>query len=352
MKLGEDVKRIIWIQTGFLGDIILTTAAFHWVRSRYPEVEQWLITTPLGRDALGDHADLDKILVFDKRARSFWAAAKPLRDALHSCHPADTVILQIHRSTRSRLLSLFLRLPTVVYEESSLSSLARWRVPRIALLHETQRILLLLQPLGVARHQFADALPYLTPRLESPLAREIAVWGQGVPMVAIAPGSVWGTKRWPQDSYRQLVQILLKQTDVKLLIIGSREEKAAAEAVSEVAPADRGRLWNLAGKTTLDELRGIYPQVCLLISNDSSPLHYASAFGVLSLAIFGATVPALGFGPLAKGSRVAEIDLPCRPCSDHGPQLCPLSHFNCMKGLKVENVSQIAIEMLALNLAK
>src|SRR5437762_6047830 len=63
-----------------------------------------------------------------------------------------------------------------------------------------------------------------------------------------------------------------------------------------------------------------------------------------TVAIFGSTVPAFGFGPRGPHDRVVQLDgLPCRPCSAHGPPSCPLGHHLCMKSLSVEDVL-LAIE--------
>ncbi len=70
------------------------------------------------------------------------------------------------------------------------------------------------------------------------------------------------------------------------------------------------------------------------MTNDSGPLHLASAVGTPTVAIFGPTVPAFGFGPLAPDSVAAGLDaLPCRPCTSNVPQRCPLGHFRCMRDL-------------------
>lgn len=347
MELGADVRTLVWIQTGFLGDIILTTAAFHWVRLHFPSVKQILITTPLGAKALAQHPDLDQILVFDKRAKSFLKAASPLRQALRGLDKQSSVLLQVHRSARSSLLARLLGLRVLTYEESKLSWLATKRLDRIASLHETQRIMLLLGGLGVHRGDYRAAMPYLGPLPHA----ELSAWKGSGRLIGIAPGSVWGTKRWPEENFRELATKLLAHPDIKIVLIGSREEEAAAACVAEAGIAQPERLKNLAGQTSLDDLRGLFPQLDLLISNDSSPLHYASAFAIKSLAIFGATVPGLGFGPLSPGSRIAQIDLSCRPCSDHGPQTCPLGHFRCMREQTADYVYQIAIDTLEGNIS-
>ncbi|MBC7659775.1 MAG: glycosyltransferase family 9 protein [Chitinophagaceae bacterium] len=323
------LNSIIWLQTGFLGDIVITTAAFRFVRETYPHIKQFLITTPIGAAALKDHPHLDRILVFDKRGKTLWSEAARLKKELCGQNLGDVVMLQTHRSFRSSFLCRLIGLPTVTYFESQCGFLASKRVFRVAVLHEAQRILLLLEALGVYRGAFAEAKPYLAPHQSGAIFDLLKEFGEGRTLVAMAPGSVWGTKRWPSDYYGALAKELLACTEVALVVIGSKDEISAAQEL-EVLADDPQRVLNLAGKTNLDDLRAIFPQVSLLISNDSSPLHYASAFRIPTLAIFGATVPALGFGPLAPRRGIAEISLECRPCSAHGPQLCPLGHFRCM----------------------
>ena len=84
-----------------------------------------------------------------------------------------------------------------------------------------------------------------------------------------------------------------------------------------------------------------------IVTNDSAPLHLASAMGTPTVAIFGPTVPDFGFGPLApRASVVGEDTLPCRPCDRHGPQHCPLGHHRCMRDLAPELVAERALTLL------
>jgi heptosyltransferase-2 len=57
------------------------------------------------------------------------------------------------------------------------------------------------------------------------------------------------------------------------------------------------------------------------------------------VALFGPTIPGFGFGPVGAEDTVVELEgLDCRPCSKHGPQVCPLGHHRCMRELSVERV--------------
>ena len=66
-------------------------------------------------------------------------------------------------------------------------------------------------------------------------------------------------------------------------------------------------------------------------TNDSAPMHFASAVNAPVSAIYCSTVPSFGFGPLSDQHFVFETDkdLDCRPCGLHGKKQCPEGHFNC-----------------------
>lgn len=146
--------------------------------------------------------------------------------------------------------------------------------------------------------------------------------------VALAPGSIWGTKRWPY--YAELAKLL----DRPVVVIGGPEDAALAAAITAAAPKARSAV----GQLSLRQSAALIQQAALLVTNDSAPLHLATAVGTPILAIFGPTVPAFGYGPIRPGDRVAELTMDCRPCSLHGPQVCPLGHHKCMRDQSPEQV--------------
>jgi heptosyltransferase-2 len=66
-------------------------------------------------------------------------------------------------------------------------------------------------------------------------------------------------------------------------------------------------------------------------TNDSAPLHLCSAMNAPVTAVFCSTIPEFGFGPLSDNARVVQsrLELPCKPCGNHGKAACPKGHFNC-----------------------
>lgn len=339
MKQLTDISDVIWLQTSFIGDVILTTSAMASLANAAPGIKQHLITTKAGAQALDNHPLLNSTHVFNKREGLVSPILK-VRKSIKDLNLRAPVILQPHKSLRSTILARILGYPTITYQQTSFSWTANVTVPRIAVFHEADRIALLLEGLGLSRKDFLGRRPLL-PRKDLPEYAN-AILNNNLKWIGVAPGSVWATKRWPSAKYAHLVTQLLQKSEYGIVLLGGQEDQTACSFIEASSltstPAAATRLINLAGKTDLKDLPGIYAHLQCLISNDSSPIHYASAFNVATLAIFGATVPSMGFGPLAEKSHVAETELACRPCGVHGHQRCPLDHFKCMNDLSVETV--------------
>jgi heptosyltransferase-2 len=155
--------------------------------------------------------------------------------------------------------------------------------------------------------------------------------------VAVAPGSVWATKRWP--GYPALAASLA--SELPIVVVGGAGDRELAAAIVAACPA--GRALDVTGQLSLLASAELLRRAALLVTNDSAPQHLASAVGTPSLTIFGPTVPEFGFGPLAPGSRTAGVQgLACRPCDPHGPARCPLGHWRCMRDQSADAVVALA----------
>jgi heptosyltransferase-2 len=212
-------------------------------------------------------------------------------------------------------------------------------------LHEVDRNLSLLRGLGEEpqvsdRHLHVGYTEREVAEVRAVLAAE------GIPrnamIVGLCPGSIWGTKRWPAEHYAAVGREFVHRGR-HVVILGGPDDRAVAEEVAQgIGPGAH----NVAGKTSLKALAAWMDKLELLITNDSSPLHVAAARGTATVAIFGATVPAMGFGPFHSQSLVVENEMACRPCSLHGPKACPKGHFRCMTQLLPASVIAAADELL------
>ena len=314
------------IQTAFLGDVVLTMPLLTALAQAHGPVD--VITTPQAAPLLEDHPAVAAVIPYDKRgaqrgARASWALARRLRGNHY-----QRAYLP-HRSWRSAALAWAAGIPERVgFDDSA----ARWsytsRVPRNMTLHETRRLLALAGGAPAA----AD-VDFGLPDGEFHLAGEwLARHGISQPFLAMAPGSVWGTKRWP--CYPDLAA----QLDLSVVVVGGPEDREAAAAIVSAAG---GRAASAAGETSLPLSTAIISRARLLVTNDSAPLHLAGAVGTPVVAIFGPTVPAFGFGPLGPDDVIVEEPgLECRPCSPHGPMTCPLGHHRCMLDIPVDTVER------------
>lgn len=361
LSRSNDPRCFVWLQTGFIGDIVLMTGALELAHRRFPEARHFLITTAAGEAIFRDHPRLSATIIFDKRSGSVFAAFSQVKKSLYQAletanlNSKEAVLMQVHLSQRSSLLAKHLRIPRITFQEAAWSRGAMARVTRVAVFHEVHRQAMLLEALRVPRAEIL-ATEVELPTSEVKLPQEWGEWfscGSGR-VVALSPGSVWGTKRWPETDFAQVLLWVLKQTTDRIVLLGSQNESALCDAVLKVVQSAskssaiyEGRVLNLAGKTTLTQLRSLYPKLAALIANDSSAIHFASAFRVPTIALFGSTIPQMGFAPRAPKSQSIGIDLSCRPCGAHGPQTCPLVHFRCMRDLSPNSVIDALKAILA-----
>ena len=130
-KFPEPPSDLVWIQTAFLGDVILNTGAFDLASRRFPGVKQHVVTTAVGASVLEGLDCIASTVTFDKRKIGFLAALKKVSRHLQEnlSDSSRTVILQPHRSFRSSLLARFLGFPVATYFETNLGFFGR-RVSR------------------------------------------------------------------------------------------------------------------------------------------------------------------------------------------------------------------------------
>jgi heptosyltransferase II len=326
------------IQTAFLGDVVLTTPLLEALAARHGPVD--VVTTPAAAPLLETHPAVRRVIAYDKRGHErglpgLFRLARALKAERY-----EAAYLP-HRSLRSAALAWLARIPTRVGFGDGWPLLYTDVRPRTRTGHEIDRLLALASPAmprgGGATS--AAARPSLVASGEDRAATDafLRSHGVGAPFVAMAPGSIWGSKRWPY--YEDLARRLAERADI--VTLGGSEDAPLGEAIVAAVGAGGGRrkAVNGCGKLTLRQAADVIARAAVLVTNDSAPLHFAQAVGTPTVAIFGPTVPAFGFGPRGPRDRVVEfVGLSCRPCSAHGPPSCPLGHHRCMRGLTVDAV--------------
>jgi heptosyltransferase-2 len=325
-----DGSATLVIQTAFLGDVVLTTPLLSALADKFGPVD--VVVTPDAATLLQGHPAVREVIRYDKKRREaglsgLWRMGAQLRTRRYARAYLP------HRSWRSAVLALLARVPERTgFADSPAAITYTTRVTRASTGHEVERLLALA---GRRTRAVPPVSLALTAEDEAAADRWLAERGVPNGFTAIAPGSIWGTKRWPY--YPALAAAL----DGPLVLVGGSQDAALAAEVVAAAP---GRVWSGAGELSLRVSAAVIGRARVLITNDSAPMHLATAVGTPLVAIFGPTVPEQGFGPRgARSLALGHAGLRCRPCSSHGPHVCPLGHHRCMRELPVETVAEATV---------
>ena len=322
---------ILIIQTAFIGDVVLSTPLIDKVKDAYPEGKITYVTTPAGASILRNNPNLEEIIEYDKRGehkgiKGLFLLGKRLK------YKSFDLVICPHRYLRSSILSWLTGCDRRLgYDNSTGRILFTEKVHYDKNKHEVERLLSFVEGDEEKRYEIR-LFPGKKER-----ERIDGIWKdesiEGKKVVTIAPGSKWFTKKWPLEYFNTLIEKLGKRDDIVMVLIGGRDELLLniKETKNTV---------NLIGKTNLLEVAEVARRSDIVLTNDSSPIHIASAWPETHIvAIFGATVEGLGFFPWSNNSQVIENKgLPCRPCGLHGGKKCPQGHFKCMMELKPEMV--------------
>ena len=330
--------RLLVAQTGFLGDVVLTTPLLTNLRKALTPESLTVLTTPQAKPLLEYHPKVSRVLVDAKRASGrgllgLWRTAQRLRQERF------TLAVAAHKSLRTALLLTLAGIPyRVGFRQGPGWFLYHRTVQRDTNRHEVERILCIMRAFGLEPEE-CDRSPQVEyPESTKAQARAL-LQDNGIagtdPMFVVCPGSVWPTKRWTIDGFASLVRHL-ENNYGRVLLCGGPDDIEVTQAVHMQA-GHRGV--NLVGQADLLTFMALIDQAQVVISNDSAPMHIAVARDVPVVAIFCATTPSLGYGPYTNNAVVVEKkELSCRPCGRHGSHSCPLGTEACMREISVVDV--------------
>ncbi|MCF8260850.1 MAG: glycosyltransferase family 9 protein [Melioribacteraceae bacterium] len=324
------MKKILIIQTAFLGDVILTLPLVQAVKEKYPHSEVHFLTLPSSSQISEASPFIDKVIVFDKKGKNSSLIAT-IRFGLDLKTEKYDLVISPHRSFRTALIVKMINSrESVGFDRASLSFIYSKRIKYRKDYHEVKRNLSLLSdPLLLKNWK-------IFPEIKTDkLSKEKFPFMFGEKQkIALAPGSVWATKRYPIE-YWQNIAGELQKPEVQLILLGSEADSEICEAIH----SKNEKIINLAGKTNLLETTAILKECDLLICNDSAPTHLAMAAGIKIITIYCSTVPDFGFYPYSDRSYTLSFDdLECKPCGIHGHEKCPINTFECGYKLKPETV--------------
>ncbi|MDD5556509.1 MAG: glycosyltransferase family 9 protein [bacterium] len=335
------MKNILIIKPSSFGDIVQALPVAARARETWPEARiSWLLNTQYRR-LLEPNPCVDRLYLFDRdrwrKRRDLAGAASSLLALCRELRAASfDAVLDLQGLFRSGVLTLAAGAPVRAgfadaREFAHLFYTVKVRAARPDL-HAVDRCLLAAAAIGCRGSRVSFPLG-LGPGEES--------WAERVtagrrPLVGLSPSGRWRTKRWPDDSFARLGELLLGR-GAAVAVIGGPAGEAAG-----VAARLRGRA--IVADDVADPLRlaALLGRLDLLVTNDTGPMHLAAAAGTRVVALFGPTNPDRT-GPWGEGHRVLRAPVDCAPCYERE---CPRGD-DCMRAITVEAVLYAVEECLA-----
>lgn len=281
-------RNILVIDFGQLGDVVLSLPALRAIRERFPRA---LITVAVGKPG-AEVVDLsgyaNQTLVVDRVALrdgfkplSVFRVFKLVKDVRQ--RKFDFVI-DLHSLSETNLLGFLSGASKRLYSRRpgrSLDYLSNFRPqPPVETDHRKRhlidRYLDVLIPLEVAK---AERLPTLKTRAADDAALERilrkANANTGSPLVGLFPGAGHPSRRWPLQQFASLADFLVRNDQVKVLVFVGPEERAYLKDIRQQFPSSIVVLDQL----TIPQLAAAQARLAAFVSNDTGPMHIASAVG-------------------------------------------------------------------------
>jgi len=330
--------RILVRTPNWVGDVVMATPAFRGLRRRFP------------------------------RAHITFLARSYLQELLEPCPWCDEIISADEEKTLGGLRRLARRLQeqdyrlAVLFPNSFRSALLVWLagIPRRVGYGRDCRTFLLSEPLHVPRDEkgsyliqpmvtyYAEIVAHLGAEVEDrrpclavdPAAREslhqllsTIGYDPGKPTAVFVPGAKFGSSKcWPPRHFARLAEMMLQEMSWNLIVVCGPGEEAIGEEIEQLAPPGVINLWR--EPIGLGRLKALVAESALLVTNDTGPRHFASAFDVPVVSIFGPTPQELTDTCHAREVALQLTDLECVPCQ---LPACPRSH-ECLEDLLPERV--------------
>src|SRR3989338_11478447 len=313
----EDARRLLFIRTDRLGETLLNLPAIAALNAALPNAELTVVIHPALQDLIAAAPGVDRVLPYDDADTRWWVRAFGFAKMLRS-HRFDLVIV----SNPKKELHAAVWLAGVPIRAGYNRKWGRWLLThrvddRKALgeRHEVEYNLDLIRALGLP----TTIPPWQLPRFDREQAEVLQLLQrQGIKpsdsLIAVHPWTSNPLKQWPADRFQTLIRRCVERLAVQVVVIGGPEEVGRSkEALLAHVPVG-----DLTGRLTLRQLAALLQTTRLLVSNDSGPVHLASAVGAKTVVLFGTPDPAPGpgrWGPYGEGHRgiwkptMEEIDV-------------------------------------------
>jgi heptosyltransferase-1 len=296
--LNFDPRNVLVIDFGQLGDVVLSLPALAAIRQRFPRAR---ITVAVGKSCapvveLSGYADatlaVDRVALRD--GPKPWAVMRIIKFVKEVRRASFDFVIDLHSLSETNLLGFFSGASHRLFARRpgrSLDFLSNFRPhanTEDRSKHAVDRYLSVLAPLGI---KDAPRVPKLRTRatddatVEQLLRKEKA--DAGVPLIGLFPGAGHPSRRWPLERFAELAGKLARETEVRIIVFAGPEERALVKEMRAKFP--KGTV--IFDKLTIPQLASALARLSVLVSNDTGPMHIATAVGASVVLLLDRRAP-------------------------------------------------------------
>ncbi len=319
----------------------MSVPALRALRARFPRAKISILAKPWVADLYRREPFCDRMIPYTATdLASKWRAARDLRSFNFDC----AILLQ--NAFEAAAVAFAARIPTRIgYARDGRGPLltSPIAVPRAGEIprHERFYYLELLRRAGIVESIRDNDSIHLD---GAPDARQAGMarfreLGMGDVVVGVSPGAAYGSaKRWIPERFAEAATGVARELGARVALFGSKAERDLCASIAESIPVPAR---NFAGETSLGEFIDLAAACRVYLTNDSGAMHIASALGVPTVAVFGATDDA-ATGPTGPLAKVVREPVECSPCLKRE---CPIDH-RCMTRVSAARVAETALTLL------
>jgi predicted lipopolysaccharide heptosyltransferase III len=330
--LGEKFKKILVIQLGDIGDVVLSFPVVRALKENYPEAEIFMVVRTVAVELIEACPwAAGAIPVIGKKRRMVEEMVHQLRFFHNLRGHAFDLVVDLRTGTRGAIISFLSRAKKRVTIYDNTGNLWRNRIftHLVSLEGEPAQhmCIYLLKILSSCGLRIGSQRPRFEVAEKKKSAAIEILKKEGVsldrPIIAVQPFSLWSYKEWGVEKFSQLVRQIVFEYGFSVVVTGAPDERDRARQVVE---SDPGNAYNLAGKTTIGIMPALLNTCSLFIGGDSAGIHMAAAAGTPTVGIFGPASWEI-WAPRGLRHRIVVNDkcrVPCslKGCNGNGVSLC------------------------------
>jgi len=337
-----DAPRLLITRTDRIGDLVLTTPLLKALREKFPKAWIALVVFLEHREIVQGNPFLDEVILYDKKGkeRGLWGQgcfSQKLRSKKFDA------VVHAHGTNRMHLAAWLAGIPVRIgYDRRAPWALTHAHAynKKEGKKQEAEYLFELLGLLGVNPPQeIATFFPVPDRSVRSfEYLRLFHKIPGDLPWIVLNPSASDGTKMWPSERFAELVTRLQKDRPSVFLTIGTLKDRPIAQRLIQNTSVP---VFDLSGKLSLGQLGALLKRSALLVSNDSGPVHIATAVGTPVVSIFGRYEAGLGpqrWQPWGKNSRVVAKDVSHVPAAER--------KFTYIDEIAVEDVYRAAKDLI------